>query len=111
MAIRTTLKKASCPKCGMQFELKVQCLIERCEGKIEKGPGIGYLLELKCKECGTRFPYLIGTGTVDEFNSAIKNNIELVKEDHFGTGGVSVAQGMLLGLSMDELMKANKTKS
>lgn len=98
--LKESQKKSCCPNCKSEFKIEVECGILCEEGNVERNTGIGYLMELKCNNCGTKFPYYRRTGNTEDVNKAIENNSKLIENKMIGNAGVGIAQQMLSALDV-----------
>jgi len=97
--VKEVTHSAKCPKCEQEFKIDVECGVLLSKGNIDRDAGIGYLMQLKCNECGIKFPYFRRTAEgIEIMNSVIDNNKKLIEQGIVGNTGVGSAQQMLSGL-------------
>lgn len=101
--VQTSTSDPQCPKCGSEFKINVQCMVELEKGDVDRESAIGYLMQLKCKKCKTIFPYFRNTCKSQIINDAINNTKKLIEENLIGNVGVGMAQQMISALDNDKI--------
>ncbi len=101
--IGRSMEQAACPKCQRVFQLDVICQTELKSGNISRNAGIGYLMQLKCRDCNTIFPYIRFTES-NKLNEIIEQNSDLIEKGITGKVGIKIAQEMIATLEYPGLM-------